>query len=100
MYIALGVDLRKEHIALVFYVTIVLADQHITSWLCTQDDKYVMTALSVDHPECPPLEGVPRAQVSRSPQSNQVWDMSSCNPIVTIQTFSKGRVDSCGPVVV
>ncbi|CAI8034064.1 hypothetical protein GBAR_LOCUS19214 [Geodia barretti] len=27
------------------------------------DDKYVMTVLSVDHPECPPLDGVPRAQL-------------------------------------
>ena len=29
----------------------------------TQDGKYVVTALSVDYPQCPPVEGVPRAQV-------------------------------------
>jgi hypothetical protein len=27
------------------------------------DDKYVLTAMSVDYPPCPPVEGVPRAQL-------------------------------------
>lgn len=29
----------------------------------TQEDKYVLTAMSVDFPPCPPMKGVPRAQV-------------------------------------
>ena len=30
-----------------------------------QDGKYVLTALSVDHPQCPLVDDVPRAQVRR-----------------------------------
>ena len=53
--------------------------------VCTQDDKYVMTVLSVDHPECPPLDGVPRAQV-RSPQGNKYH--CSCEVIILLSIYS------------
>lgn len=33
----------------------------IMLWI--QDGKYVQTALSVEHPDYPPIEGIPRAQV-------------------------------------
>ena len=43
------------------------------SLVYTQDDKYVLTAMSVDYPPCPPVEGVPRAQVNESTKTKWIF---------------------------